>query len=149
MSFDPSALEFARIRLSLPPIPESVAVARRAVDKFLTEEPGSDVLMNLKLVVSELMTNAVTHTSTDDEIQLALTRYLKHVHVSVRNRGPLVELKRLRGDRPEGGRGLEIVTALAQGWSIDTRPSGTTVTVRVPAPIPPGYEPEATSRVRR
>ena len=141
MSFDPSALEFARICVSLPPIPESVAVARRAVDEFLMEEPGSDVLMTLKLVVSELMTNAVTHSSATEEIQLALTRFLKHVHVSVRNRGPLVELEQLRGGRAEGGRGLEIVTALARGWSIDTRPTGTTVTVRVPAPTPPGYAP--------
>jgi anti-sigma regulatory factor (Ser/Thr protein kinase) len=141
MSFDPSAWKIARVRVSLPAAPESVALARRAVDELLGEEPVSDLSANLKLVVSELMTNAVTHSSPGDEIQLALTRFPKHVHVSVRNRGPLVELEQLRGGRSEGGRGLEIVTALARGWSIDTRPTGTTVTVRVPAPTPPGYAP--------
>jgi anti-sigma regulatory factor (Ser/Thr protein kinase) len=113
MNFDPSASELARIRISLRPAAASVAVARRTVDEFLADESASDLLANLKLVVSELVTNAIRHTSTEDEIQLSLTRYLKHVHVSVLNRGSLFDLKRFRRGRSEGGLGLERSATMA------------------------------------
>jgi hypothetical protein len=37
----------------------------------------------------------------------------------------------LRRRRREGGRGLDIVDALADAWSIDTGPLGTTITIRL------------------
>jgi hypothetical protein len=41
-------------------------------------------------------------------------------------------MRELRSGRPDGGRGLEIVDALTWGWSIDTGPLETAVSVRVP-----------------
>ena len=40
-------------------------------------------------------------------------------------------MKNLRTRRPNGGRGLEIVDALADSWSIVSGPRGTTVSVRL------------------
>jgi hypothetical protein len=38
----------------------------------------------------------------------------------------------LRSRHGDGGRGLEIIDALADAWSVDTGPTGTTFTVRLP-----------------
>src|SRR5262245_55011012 len=130
---DLSAWRPARVRVSLPSVPESLAVARRAVSALLATETQDDLSLNLKLVVSELVANAVSHSS-NGEIQLVLTRYLRHAHVSVHNGGPATDLRRFRLGSPDGGRGLDIVAALSDGWSIETRSTGTTVTARVPAP---------------
>jgi hypothetical protein len=47
-------------------------------------------------------------------------------------------MRKLRTRRREGGRGLEIVDALADAWSIETGPLGTKVTVRLPTePLSP------------
>ena len=45
--------------------------------------------------------------------------------------GGRLTLRMLRRRRRDGGRGLDIVDALADGWSIDTGPLGTTVAVRL------------------
>jgi anti-sigma regulatory factor (Ser/Thr protein kinase) len=121
-----------RIRLSFPPTPESIGGARSAVDALLSDEPRRELGDRLKLVVSELMTNAVTHGAPGEGITLGLTLYVRHAHVSVYNSGPPIELTRFRRHRPDGGRGLTIVAALVDGWSIETGPRGTTVTARVP-----------------
>jgi anti-sigma regulatory factor (Ser/Thr protein kinase) len=86
----------------------------------------------LQLVVSELVTNAVVHGAPDEEIQLGLTLYVQHVHVSVYNAGSPIDLANFRRRRVDGGRGLVIVAALVDGWSIESGPKGTTVTARVP-----------------
>jgi anti-sigma regulatory factor (Ser/Thr protein kinase) len=113
-------------------VPESISKARSAVDELLAAEPRPELGDTLKLVVSELMTNAVTHGAPGEQITLGLTLYVLHAHVSVYNSGPPIELTRFRRRRLDGGRGLTIVAALVDGWSIETGPKGTTVTARVP-----------------
>jgi anti-sigma regulatory factor (Ser/Thr protein kinase) len=125
-------LQPGRIRLSLSPVPESIAAARRAVRALLPAEPRSSLRPRLELVVSELMTNAVTYGDPCEEIKLGLTLYLRHAHVSIHNFGPAIDLARFRQQRADGGRGLVIVAGLVDGWSIETGPTGTTVTARVP-----------------
>jgi hypothetical protein len=49
----------------------------------------------------------------------------------VHNGGGRLTLSMLRRRRRNGGRGLDIVDALADAWSIDTGPLGTTITVRL------------------
>ena len=121
-----------RVRLSLASAPESIAAARRAVRALLSAEPRSSLGPRLELVVSELMTNAVTYGDPREEIRLGLTLYVEHAHVSIHNFGPSSDLARFRQQRADGGRGLVIVAELVDGWSIDTGPTGTTVTARVP-----------------
>jgi anti-sigma regulatory factor (Ser/Thr protein kinase) len=121
-----------RIRLSFPPAPESIGKARSAVDELLAAEPRPELRDRLKLVVSELMANAVTHGAPGGQITLGLTLHVLHAHVRVYNSGPPIELARFRRRRPDGGRGLTIVAALVDGWSIETGGKGTTVTARVP-----------------
>jgi anti-sigma regulatory factor (Ser/Thr protein kinase) len=118
--------------MSLPPTPASVATARRAVEALLGGEPRCELCSTLKLVVSELMTNAIVYGSSGEEIVLGLTLYLGHAHVSIHNCGPAIDMVKFRRRRRDGGRGLDIVARLVEGWAIETGPTGTTVTVRVP-----------------
>jgi anti-sigma regulatory factor (Ser/Thr protein kinase) len=120
------------IRVSLPPTAASVATARRAVEALLGGDPRCELCSTLKLVVSELMTNAIAYGSRGEEIMFGLTLYLGHAHVSIHNSGPAIDMVKFRRRRRDGGRGLDIVGRLVEGWAIETGPTGTTVTVRVP-----------------
>ena len=54
------------------------------------------------------------------------------VDLRVQNSGGRLSMRKLRSRRVEGGRGLEIVDALAESWSIETGPLGTKISVRLP-----------------
>jgi anti-sigma regulatory factor (Ser/Thr protein kinase) len=127
----PTGWEPGRIRISLPSTPASVAAARRAVEALLAGESRSELSSKLKLVVSELMTNAVTYGMTGEEINLGLTLYVEHAHVSIHHCGPPLDMTQFRRRRRDGGRGLDIVAGLVEGWGIETGPMGTTITARV------------------
>jgi hypothetical protein len=53
------------------------------------------------------------------------------VEIRVHNAGRRLTLRSLRRKRVTSGRGLDIVDALADAWSIDSGPFGTTVAVRL------------------
>jgi anti-sigma regulatory factor (Ser/Thr protein kinase) len=122
-----------RLSVTLAPEPGSVKAARDAAALLLAEaDPSDELVFALRLVVSELMTNAVEHGSPGEEIGLELTLYRDHAYVSIHNVGPAVDMTRLRRGRPDRGRGLEIVAALSDRWGIESGRAGTTMTARVP-----------------
>jgi anti-sigma regulatory factor (Ser/Thr protein kinase) len=128
----PEAPRPGRVGIALAPEPGSVKVARDVAVELLGEgEPSEEFLFALKLVVSELMTNAVEHGTPGEPIRLELTLYRDHVHVSIHNLGARLDMTRLRKGRPDRGRGLEIVAALSDRWGIDSSRAGTTMTARV------------------
>ncbi len=119
----------------LPPSIDAPGAARRAVDALIAEAgQGADpqFAFNLRLVASELVKNAVVHGLEGERIQLELRLLARSAELRVRNAGGRFSLKSLRGRR-QGGRGFEIVEALADAWTIDTGPRGTTVTVHLSA----------------
>ena len=131
--FSESPESRGRISVALAPVPSSISAARRAVGMLIVDsDPSDEFSFTLRLVVSELMTNAVVHGSAGDEIHLDLTLHRDHAHVSIHNLGAGLEMKKLRLERPNGGRGLEIVAALSERWGFDTGRSGTTMTASVP-----------------
>jgi anti-sigma regulatory factor (Ser/Thr protein kinase) len=120
-----------RISIVLGSEPRSIVAARRAVDALIAgAEPSEDLRFRLRLVVSELVTNAILHGAPNDDIQVELSLHRLHAQVCVTSGGAL-GMTRLRRGRPDGGRGLEIVAALAERWTIDTSATGTAVTARV------------------
>jgi anti-sigma regulatory factor (Ser/Thr protein kinase) len=122
-----------RVAVVLTPAPHAISAARRAVDTLLEDaDPTDEFTFLLRLVVSELMTNAVVHGSGDDEIQLDLALHRDYACVTIHNLGAPVELAKLRQPRPGGGRGLEIVAAVSDRWGLDTGAGGTIMTARVP-----------------
>jgi anti-sigma regulatory factor (Ser/Thr protein kinase) len=121
-----------RLSVSLPSVSSSIYAARRAVDAVLDGDASDEFTFALRLVVSELMTNAIIHGSPGEQIRLDLALHRDHAHVSVCNQGAPLDMAKLRRARPGGGRGLEIVAAVAERWGIDTGRNGTTITARVP-----------------
>lgn len=99
----------------------AVGAARRWVEEHLRtwdiEAPDM-----LTLVVSELVTNALTHTRSGvpgENVTLRLYVYEHHIRVAVKDAGPKPDrVLRLRapGDSSTHGRGLVLVDALSLRW---------------------------------
>jgi anti-sigma regulatory factor (Ser/Thr protein kinase) len=111
--------EPTEISLDLPPLPESVAAARRALDELEDAVPA-ERLENLRLLVSELVTNAVRHAglAEKDEISLRVTVSEETVGVEVKDPGVGFAPSLLEGPHPENGSGwgLPIVEKVSDRW---------------------------------
>jgi anti-sigma regulatory factor (Ser/Thr protein kinase) len=98
----------------LPRVPECARIARRFVEEHMPAELDPDSLYALKLVTSELVTNAYIHGQ--GQIRLRLNRYADRVHVEVIDQGHDAAVK-IREQGPGlGGSGLKIVDRLAYAW---------------------------------
>jgi MerR HTH family regulatory protein/Histidine kinase-like ATPase domain len=118
--------------VELAPTPDAPRRARRAVDAVAGPAEDGRFAFFLRLVASELVNNAVMHGVPREPISLDVDMFDRWAEVRVRNAGGRFSLKSLRRRRANAGRGLEIVDALAEAWTIDSGPFGTTVTVRLP-----------------
>jgi anti-sigma regulatory factor (Ser/Thr protein kinase) len=100
--------------------PAAPSQARHLIERRLGGALSDDELEDVKLLVSELVTNAVRHPDDGDriEVEVAVARSNVRVVVSDPGRGfrkPTV--KRPPNDQP-GGRGLLIVERLASRWGV-------------------------------
>jgi anti-sigma regulatory factor (Ser/Thr protein kinase) len=93
------------------------AAARRAVERLDTLAP--DVLPDVKLLVSELVSNSVKY-GRDGQVTLILTSDApEHVHVEVVDQGSgFVPVARARPKTEPGGWGLHMVESLTQRWGV-------------------------------
>jgi DNA-binding transcriptional MerR regulator len=117
--------------VELVPAADAPRNARRAADAIAEAAGCGRFGFFLRLVTSELVSNAVLHGRPDEPIRLDLDLFDGWVQVRVENAGNRLRLKSLRRRRTESGRGLDIVDALADAWSIDAGPHGTTVAARL------------------
>lgn len=113
---------------------------------------GSPLSDDAALIVSELVTNAATHgrlRGRDFELHLAHPTGLLVIEVSdARGEHRPSLVKELHGDVEEHGRGLLLVDALADRWSVrDRSPSGKTVRAEVDLPSTPRQCPMQHCRV--
>lgn len=101
--------------LHLQPVPRLVSSARRFVRERLPEQLQDDVVESTLLMTSELVTNAVIHARTAIEVGITVSR--ENVLVTVHD----LDLAR-PGQQPysdrDGGRGLDLVRALADETSV-------------------------------
>jgi DNA-binding transcriptional MerR regulator len=128
----PGPVVVATACVRLEPNLEASSQARRMIDELLRGScDDARFAFNLRLIASELVKNAVVHGATQDPIELEAELYPEWAELKVRNTGGRLQIKSLRSRRRNAGRGLEIVDALADAWSIDSGPRGTCVTVRL------------------
>lgn len=136
------------VRVQLAPTSGAPRKARRAVDRLGSEVGDPRFAFFLRLVVSELVKNAVVHGATASPISMAVRLFDDSAELEITNGGGRLSLRKLRRRRRDGGRGLDIVDQLADAWSIDTGPVGTRVTVRLSID-PPGQPDAGVSSLRQ
>jgi anti-sigma regulatory factor (Ser/Thr protein kinase) len=121
----------------LPATPGSVHAARAWVRGNLERSHvDAEVLARAELLVSEIATNAVQHTTS----ALFALRLVTGpaLEISVHDQDPSGTPSRVHPTPDEDcGRGLAIVEALSQAWGIRRSPTGKTVWFRLdPDPVP-------------
>ncbi len=109
------------VELELAGHPDSVSEARRAVSDFGDRIP-SGRLDDLRLLVSEVVTNAIRHAGMgpQDRVGLRIVVIDDAVRVEVRDRGNGFVLRDTAPDPARAsGWGLYLVAELADRWGIE------------------------------
>lgn len=104
------------------PAPTSVSEARRFTRGVVTEWGLEDLLDDVVLLTSELVTNAVTHAGTP--MTVAVVREADRLRIDVFDQHPTRVLPVGANAHPgagEHGRGLLITSALATAWGVEYR----------------------------
>lgn len=112
----------ARLRLTRDRA--SVRVVRSLLDRLLSSWrlDGRVDDGDLKLVATELATNAVVHTGAPETITI---RYLgESLRIEVRDASAAAPQPRSPSLDAEGGRGMRLVESLADSWGVDEVPNG-------------------------
>jgi anti-sigma regulatory factor (Ser/Thr protein kinase) len=103
----------------LPPDPSSVTQARHFADSAGGGLLSPDQRDCLKLAVSEVVSNAVKHAHSTDDIKVAVTPKDGYLCVQVTDSGPgLVPKPRATAPADDGGFGLFLVEQLTRRWGI-------------------------------
>jgi anti-sigma regulatory factor (Ser/Thr protein kinase) len=108
----------------LEPTGTSPALARAYCDGVLGSSGREERSQDARLVVSELVTNAIMHAGT--EIELNVVVRSDAIRIEVTDLGGGIP----RSDEPDegtSGRGLPIVEALSCGWGVVQLGAGKTV----------------------
>jgi anti-sigma regulatory factor (Ser/Thr protein kinase) len=133
---------------AFPGTPREVGAARRFVASLLD---GSPFCEDAVVVVSELFTNALLHTDSGRPgglVVVQVTRWLLGVRVAVTDQGSAKQP--VIGDGVscrEGGRGLYIVSHLAEQLDWHDDPSGRTICAVLGTRPPEHRRPEASGQV--
>jgi anti-sigma regulatory factor (Ser/Thr protein kinase) len=126
----PSRADARRLRIGLEPSPHAPALARAAITGF---SDGSEItpgrLATLLLLVSEVVTNAVIHSTASSPSEILLCASVTNagaIRVEVTDGGSGFTPMPREPDRPGAGYGLFLVEREALSWGVD-RKGGTRV----------------------
>jgi anti-sigma regulatory factor (Ser/Thr protein kinase) len=124
----------ALIRRRFARRPEEVAAARRFVRGGLTRgglTRGSDALETAQLLVSETVTSSLDQSAPTrgaGTLEVAYAVVGRRLRVEVSDDGGPARLRRrIHAVRSAGGRGLELVRALASRWGVRESSAGRTI----------------------
>nr|WP_265558827.1 PAS domain S-box protein [Streptomyces hygroscopicus] len=100
----------------LPAMPDSVRRGREFLDKTLGTWDCADSIDDARLLLSEVLTNAVQHAQGPVGVHVCRTD--TDLTVEVSDRSPHLPQPRLAAEDEESGRGLLLVRALADDWGV-------------------------------
>ncbi|WP_182877287.1 ATP-binding protein [Microbispora sp. H10670] len=135
----PGTRPYGTWRRRFPGADRSVSEARKWARGLLAERVAAPVLDDVLLLLSEVVTNAVTHSDSgrdqDGRVTVRMTRDAGGVRVEVRDGGSAVDAPVMRAPDAEaaGGRGLWLVDGLATAWGSWQDDTGASVWFRVAA----------------
>ena len=108
--------------MRLTPNPEAALAARRCLDRLGTVLP-SEKLEDVRLVVSELVTNSVRHAGLSPDEQISLTVVISDGAVRGRVCDPGPGIEKPSEPRPRtdwsGGWGLPILERISDRWGVE------------------------------
>ena len=108
----------------LPKAAVAAAEARRALDR-LASEVDQQRLDDARLLVSELIANAVEHVEQDGDIELRVDNDLERLRVEVIDPGQgFVADGHHPGAEAESGWGLHFVSRIADRWAAESGERG-------------------------
>ena len=115
-------LSETQIDLRLTSNSEAISAARHSLDEFEGLLPP-EKLEDVRLVVSELVTNSVRHArlSPEEQISLMVTVSAGSVRGRVYDSGPGFEVPSEPSPRPDlsGGWGLPIIERISDRWGVE------------------------------
>ncbi|MET9409822.1 PAS domain S-box protein [Streptomyces sp. NPDC002935] len=114
----------ATVSTDLPAAPESVPEGRAFLSKALTTWNCAPTADDARLLLSEILTNAVQHAQ--GPIGLHLCRTATDLTVEISDRSPHLPQPRSATQDEESGRGLILVRALADDWGVRPTDTGKT-----------------------
>ena len=132
------------VTCDVPGTARGPAAARHFVGAALCAWGLHGLEADARLVVSELVSNAVQHAPSPVRVEVRLWREAGRVRICVADQAPAMPILCRRDDRAAYGRGLHIVAALASAWGAGYTSSGKTVWAELrdlphdPAPNGPG-----------
>jgi anti-sigma regulatory factor (Ser/Thr protein kinase) len=107
------------LEITLDSQPDSVAQARRVTTQVI-DGLDEQTLEDVRLIVSELVTNAVKH-GPDGRVKVRLRREGSTIHGEVEDEGTRhFGLRRKARIGPDGGLGLRLVDSLSDRWGVET-----------------------------
>ncbi|WHM40688.1 PAS domain S-box protein [Streptomyces sp. BPTC-684] len=118
------AAPLASATADLPAAPWTVAEARALLTKVLTTWECLQRCDDARLLLSEVLTNAIQHAQ--GPLGLHLRRTATELTVEVCDQSPQLPQPRLAADDDESGRGLILVDTLADNWGVRTNDKGKT-----------------------
>jgi anti-sigma regulatory factor (Ser/Thr protein kinase) len=108
------------VSIQLEAGPSAAAIARNALVP-IEAQVDEDLMADVRLLVSELVTNSVRHADVPPPALVSLDVSLdaRKIHVEVRDSGSGFEPRRRRpGQSKAGGWGLYLVERLADRWGV-------------------------------
>ncbi|MEV6297533.1 SpoIIE family protein phosphatase [Streptomyces sp. NPDC051896] len=118
----------------IPAVPAAVPPLRAEVSAKLADWNLGETAFTTKLILSELVTNAIRYGTPPAHLRLLLDTTLV---VEVSDNSSTSPHLRYATDRDEGGRGIFIVAQLAERWGTRFTPTGKIVWAEQPAPSLP------------
>lgn len=110
---------------ALPPVARSVVEARRHVRATLADWQLQSLSDTAQLLTSEVVTNSLLHARS--AIRLTIEQTRSGVRVAVTDGSAVVPAMRPRSTSATTGRGLLLLTRLADEWDTDVAEGGKTV----------------------
>jgi anti-sigma regulatory factor (Ser/Thr protein kinase) len=102
---------------SQDPVPRAASHARHAVEEWLRSESiATELVAAAALAVNELVTNAIRHACTGFSVRGAFDGHV--LRISVTDGDVRLPVLRAPDEDALGGRGMQIVDAIADGWDV-------------------------------